>query len=953
MVGEFLDDKLKGIIPRSFDYIFSKIEENQKKDNSERYKISIAFIQIYLETIQDLFELKNQVRIREDPDKGVFLENCMWIQIKNTKECEEAFRKGEKNRNTECTRMNAHSSRSHALLIAKIEKSFEDKTNKEHLMTSSHLYLVDLAGSERVNKTNAKLMRLEEAKKINYSLLVLGNCIQSLTDNKNSHVSYRDSKLTRLLQESLGGNAKTSLIVTVSPSNYNAEETFSSLNFAVRAMKVQNKPIVNKSEDYQAQLIKLQEEYDKLQEKYTKLKIDYEIVLEENQKFKNGETYIDLRRKSIDEELKKRIKGSNKNNLDENDIKDESIKKLNEEFKKMENNYRELIKNKDEEYNNNLKIIEKDNLKKDQEYENMKNELNKIENKNKELENTNYDLKNTNQDLQTSLLDALSKNEELTKELSKFQNKNKSNFQNINNIRNISIQTEQIVTDEIKKKLLNFNIKMSDIMENRFYDIILELVNLIEQLKQGNVVFGGKFGMLIDNSNENNKKGEEININEYKNMKKKIKEMTEQIEIYEKKFDRALQEKVNQIKNEYHINHVNKELEKNNVKRLEINSFANTKNLLREISGLENDLSNFQRIKKQIQKLDIMLNSDIPNREREKNFEQTLNRVEEELNKGQGMLEDIASSPTVYKNNRDKNIGNFREVIDKLTSSLKENKIILIAIINFYMKISRTYYYIYRNKNLEIPNTNEEIQNLEKKKQSQILDDLKLQLINILNYNIDDMIYIIPQNKINEIKSSCKALIGNSNKMNIVDVFQRVCEIFLDIITKYEDYKSEKETQINNLTQQVLFLLKKNENIIKKEEKKFNELNENDDNFQKKNDLLSKKISVKEDELNQLREINKNLNSTINDLKKENQYLKQQNNEIYSEIQNINYNNNNNNLFEKIKKNRENIQKTNEELSELKKIYNDYGYIKTALNKNKNLQKRLERNYSKSKEKKK
>ena len=429
--------------------------------------------------------------------------------------------------------------------------------------------------------------------------------------------------------------------------------------------------------------------------------------------------------------------------------------------------------------------------------------------------------------------------------------------------------------------------------------------------------------------------------------------MNEQIEIYEKKFDRALQEKVNQIKNEYHINHVNKELEKNNVKRLEINSFANTKNLLREISGLENDLSNFQRIKKQIQKLDIMLNSDIPNREKEKNFEQTLNRVDEELKKGQGMLEDIASSPTVYKNYRDKNIGNFREVIDKLTSSLKENKIILIAIINFYMKISRTYYYIYRNKNLEIPNTNEEIQNLEKKKQSQILDDLKLQLINILNYNIDDMIYMIPQNKMNDIKNSSKELIENYNKMNIVDVFQRVCEIFLDIITKYEDYKSEKETQINNLTQQVLFLLKKNENIIKKEEKKFNELNENDDNFQKKNDLLSKKISVKEDELNQLREINKNLNSTINDLKKENQYLKQQNNEIYSEIQNINYNNNNNNLFEKIKKNRENIQKTNEELSELKKIYNDYGYIKTALNKNKNLQKRLERNYNKSREKKK
>ena len=308
MVGEFMDDKLKGIIPRSFDYIFNKIEENQKKDHSERYKISNAFIQIYLETIQDLFELKNHVRIREDPDKGVFLENYMWIIIKNTKECVEAFKKGEKNRNTECTRMNIYSSRSHTLLIAKIEKSFEDKTNKEHLMTSSYLYLVDLAGSERVNKSNAKLMRLEEAKKINYSLLVLGNCIQSLTDNKNSHVSYRDSKLTRLLQESLGGNAKTSLIVTTSPSNYNADETYSSLNFTVRAMKVKNKPMINKSEDYQFQLIKLQEEYDKLQEKYTQLKIDYENSLEENQNLKMEKFILIYKEKVLMLKLKKRLK---------------------------------------------------------------------------------------------------------------------------------------------------------------------------------------------------------------------------------------------------------------------------------------------------------------------------------------------------------------------------------------------------------------------------------------------------------------------------------------------------------------------------------------------------------------------------------------------------------------------------------------------------------------------
>ena len=130
------------------------------------------------------------------------------------------------------------------------------------------------------------------------------------------------------------------------------------------------------------------------------------------------------------------------------------------------------------------------------------------------------------------------------------------------------------------------------------------------------------------------------------------------------------------------------------------------------------------------------------------------------------------------------------------------------------------------------------------------------------------MIYMIPQNKMNDIKNSSKELIENYNKMTIVDIFQRVCEIFYNIISKYEDYKSEKETQNNNLTKQVLFLLKQNDNIIKKEENKFNESNEKEDNIQEKNNLLSKKILVKVNEI----EINKNLNSNLNDLKKENEF---------------------------------------------------------------------------------
>ena len=273
MVGNFDDNELKGIIPRSFDYIFNEI----KKDKEHKYNIKISFIQIYLETIQDLLEpLNKEIRIREDPEHGVYLEGVQWVQVYSTGDCAKVFKMGEKNRITESTMMNASSSRSHAILIAKIEKNIilskekiqelskesNEKIKEERVMTNSFLYLVDLAGSERVKKSRAVNMRLEEAKKINYSLLILGNCIQSLTESKPTYIAYRDSKLTRLLQESLGGNAKTSLIVTISPSNYNTYETISSLNFALRAMKVQNKPIINRSVDYQALCIKLQEDLD-------------------------------------------------------------------------------------------------------------------------------------------------------------------------------------------------------------------------------------------------------------------------------------------------------------------------------------------------------------------------------------------------------------------------------------------------------------------------------------------------------------------------------------------------------------------------------------------------------------------------------------------------------------------------------------------------------------------
>ena len=137
--------------------------------------------------------------------------------------------------------MNEESSRSHTI--------FQVKLTQKHMETEvikrSNLFLVDLAGSEKVDKTGAQGQTLEEAKKINSSLSALGNVINALTDGKSTHIPYRDSKLTRILQESIGGNSRTSLIINCSPSSFNELETLSTLRFGTRAKSIKNSAHVN------------------------------------------------------------------------------------------------------------------------------------------------------------------------------------------------------------------------------------------------------------------------------------------------------------------------------------------------------------------------------------------------------------------------------------------------------------------------------------------------------------------------------------------------------------------------------------------------------------------------------------------------------------------------------------------------------------------------------------
>ncbi|EIE88029.1 kinesin heavy chain [Rhizopus delemar RA 99-880] len=214
MMGADIDDEnTKGIIPRIVEQIFTSI---MAAPSNLEFTVKVSYMEIYMEKVRDLLN-----RSQDD----VY----------------EVMRNGSANRVVSATNMNAESSRSHSIVVVTITQKNVDTGAAK----SGKLYLVDLAGSEKVGKTGASGQTLEEAKKINKSLTALGMVINALTDGKSSHIPYRDSKLTRILQESLGGNSRTTLIINCSPSSYNEAETLSTLRFGMRAKTIKNKAKVN------------------------------------------------------------------------------------------------------------------------------------------------------------------------------------------------------------------------------------------------------------------------------------------------------------------------------------------------------------------------------------------------------------------------------------------------------------------------------------------------------------------------------------------------------------------------------------------------------------------------------------------------------------------------------------------------------------------------------------
>ena len=229
---------MQGVIPRAVDRLFEHIAN---ADVHTQFTVCISYFEVYCEKIRDLLNpAGDNLKMRESKTEGFLITDIMEVYCTDRDAVITAVETGKANRASAPTLMNAESSRSHSILsilvTQKNEKSGRNRRGK--------VYLVDLAGSEKVSKTGARGTRLEEAKNINKSLTSLGMVINALCDGQ-PHIPYRDSKLTRILQDSLGGNSKTNLIICCAPEARHLSETISTLRFGERAKRIKNTAIVN------------------------------------------------------------------------------------------------------------------------------------------------------------------------------------------------------------------------------------------------------------------------------------------------------------------------------------------------------------------------------------------------------------------------------------------------------------------------------------------------------------------------------------------------------------------------------------------------------------------------------------------------------------------------------------------------------------------------------------
>ncbi|XP_071990976.1 kinesin heavy chain isoform X2 [Engystomops pustulosus] len=349
MEGKLHDPQLMGIIPRIARDIFNHI---YSMDENLEFHIKVSYFEIYLDKIRDLLDVsKTNLSVHEDKNRVPFVKGCTERFVSSPEEILDVIDEGKSNRHVAVTNMNEHSSRSHSIFLINIKQENVETEQK----LSGKLYLVDLAGSEKVSKTGAEGAVLDEAKNINKSLSALGNVISSLAEGSKGYVPYRDSKMTRILQDSLGGNCRTTMFICCSPSSYNDAETKSTLMFGQRAKTIKNTASVN----LELTAEQWKKKYEKEKEKNKTMKETIQKLEAELSRWRNGENVPETEQLSDGEQIIP-------DTCDETPVNDNNssivIRISEEERRKYEEEIRKMYKqldDKDDEINQQSQLVEK------------------------------------------------------------------------------------------------------------------------------------------------------------------------------------------------------------------------------------------------------------------------------------------------------------------------------------------------------------------------------------------------------------------------------------------------------------------------------------------------------------------------------------------------------------------------------------------------------------------
>ena len=556
-----------GIMPLTLKELFTKV----KQFKSEReYKLKFWYLEIYNENIRDLLRFMNtsnansnniieeneSLDLREDPVKGIVVNGITEINVTNSNDMLKILKRGNRNRTQEATGANETSSRSHAILQVSIE--YKDKNSGiDFEIKYSKLSLIDLAGSERASATQNRGLRLIEGANINRSLLTLGNCINALCDAlskgiKKPYIPYRDSKLTRLLKDSLGGNARTVMIANVSPSINTFDDTYNTLKYANRAKNI--KTVVTRNvlnaqyhiSNYVNIINNLKSEITQLKQQ---LMIKNKINTNENLLNNNSNNSVIINN-SIDNNI------NNNNNEKDKDKDKEKNNNSNSQFKNEEN-YLENIRE--------IKDLCKSQLSIKQKILATKNEINKLS----ELYEINKDISTINNGISY-----------IIKQTDNSMINNNISPKKEENLKNIDNNTNQILDNENEKgsKLNTLkekieNLKKSLVLDQNKYkeidNIFDKVINISNNKYNYSEIQNEIFNLFIKNTN-------------YKS------------QLIENKFNNLINKAKQDIKNDY-IEELEKQIEyrDNIIKEFNINiSNSKMSTLIKDLETLKNDNKN-------------------------------------------------------------------------------------------------------------------------------------------------------------------------------------------------------------------------------------------------------------------------------------------------------------------------------------------------------------------------